>query len=151
VLRSIQNRNLGEIEGTDPIEARDIDAILLWVGAALVVGVDAAARAKEVLCLTRIEAVAGQHVLAPNKSYAAHCGRNRDRTAHPAIGTGAATDGVKAVAQFNIEAHRTAVTLTTARIRVSCHHAPPSITVNRRTLPPARFDGLILDPFRAFL
>jgi hypothetical protein len=126
VLYSIHNRHFGEIEWAHAIEARDIDAILLRIGAPLMVRVDATARAKEMLCLASIEAVTGQHVLASNKAYAADCGRNRNRAAHPTIRTGASTDGVKAVAEFGIESHSAAVTLTTAFVRVLCHHTPMS-------------------------
>jgi hypothetical protein len=85
VLYPIHNRHLSEIEWAHAIKARDIDAILLRVGAPLMVRVDATARAKEMLRLAGIEAVTSQHVLASNKAYAIHCGRNCNRPAHLAI------------------------------------------------------------------
>jgi hypothetical protein len=76
------------------------------------VGVDSADRTKEMLCFTRIESVAGQLVLARNKSKPAHGRWNRDRAAHPAIGTGASADGVKTIAELDSKPHCSTVALT---------------------------------------
>lgn len=109
---AVHDRHLGEVEWADAFETRDIDAVLLRIRAALVMGVDAALRTEEMLGLAGIEPVAGQLVLAPDDMQAAQGRGHRDRAAHSAIGTGASPDGVEAVAELNLELDRATMTLT---------------------------------------
>src|SRR5215469_18266968 len=82
----IDNRHVRKVERTYALQAGDIDAVLVWVRAAAMVGVDAARRAEIVLRRPRIEAIEGQRLFAGLKRDVARIGRYRDRAARPAIG-----------------------------------------------------------------
>ena len=59
---AVVNHHLFEIEGRDALQAGDVDAKLVRVRAALVVGIDAAHRAEMMLGDARVEAVGGELV-----------------------------------------------------------------------------------------
>jgi hypothetical protein len=57
MINAIKHDNVVEIEGTQPGEASNIDAILIGNRSPLVMGVDATFRAKEMLSCTSVEFV----------------------------------------------------------------------------------------------
>jgi hypothetical protein len=57
VARTIVDGYLRKIERTDPLQACDIDTVLLRIRTALVMGVDATTRAKVMSCGVRVELV----------------------------------------------------------------------------------------------
>jgi hypothetical protein len=57
MINAIKHDNVLEIEGTQPGEASNIDAILIGNRSPLMVGVDATLRAKEMLGCTSVELV----------------------------------------------------------------------------------------------
>src|SRR4249920_2490854 len=109
MVHAVDDGHLGEVERADAVEAGDVDAVLVGVRATLVVGVDAATRAEEVLRGAGVELVGGERVRAGEDLDPADRRRYRDRAAHAAIGAGAAPRGAKAVAQPGAEPHRAAV------------------------------------------
>ena len=60
----IQHRHLIKVERAHPLQTGDIHAELVRIGAALVVGVNSATRAKEVLGCSCIEPIACQYIRA---------------------------------------------------------------------------------------
>lgn len=85
VVHAVGDGHFREVERADAFQAGDIDAVLVRIGATLVVGVDAAARAEEVLRGSGVEAVAGQGVLALKDFDAARLRGDDDRAAHAAV------------------------------------------------------------------
>ena len=74
MVDAIVDDNVLEIEGTQPREAGDIDAELIGIRSPLMMGIDAAFRAKEMLCRTRIELVDRQRFGARKNINAAKIG-----------------------------------------------------------------------------
>jgi len=64
VVDAVDHRHILEVERADTLQAGDVDAVLVRIGAAAMVGVDAAFRTEVVLRRAGIEAVACQRVLA---------------------------------------------------------------------------------------
>ena len=120
VPHAIHHRHLGEVEWADAFQTRNVDAVLVRIRTALVMGVDAALRTKEMLGFARIEPVAGQLVLAPDEAQAPQCRGHRDRSAHAAIGAGASPDGVESIAELDVELDCATMTLT-VHVRLPFH------------------------------
>jgi hypothetical protein len=118
VLHAVHHRHLGEIEGADAFQTRNVDTVLMRIRAALVMCVDTALRAKEMLGFAGIETIAGQFVLAPDDAQTVQGGGHGDRATHPAIGAGASPNGVESITELNLELDRAAMTLT-VHIRLS--------------------------------
>jgi hypothetical protein len=108
---AIKNRNIEEVERTYAVEACDIHPIFPLIGSTLVMRVNPATRAEEMLRGTGIESIVCEHVFASQKADPAYLRRNRDGTAHPAIGAGASTDRVESVAECHLEANCAAMAL----------------------------------------
>lgn len=70
VVYAVKNDDFFKVERADALKTCDIDAIFIRVGAAFVMGVDAAFGAKIMLCGHRAELVFGQHILPLEKLYA---------------------------------------------------------------------------------
>jgi hypothetical protein len=83
---------------------------LVRVRAALMMGVNAAKAAKVVLRGLRVELIERQLVLALHKADILQPRRDRNRAAHPAIGTGAAPNAVKSIKQPDLKLHRPTMT-----------------------------------------
>jgi hypothetical protein len=96
---AIHDLNLWKIEGADALDTGDVDAELVGVRAALMMGVDAAGLAEIVFRRAGVELVERQIVFALNELDIRKLRRHRGRTAHPAIGTGAAPDRIELVRQ----------------------------------------------------
>lgn len=111
VVDAVGDGDFGEIEWADAIEAGDVDGVEGLVGAALVVGVDAAAGTEEMLRGAGVEAIAGERVLALEDLDSAHGRHGDDGAAHSAVGAGAAADGVEAIGEGDRETDGAAVAL----------------------------------------
>jgi hypothetical protein len=122
VVHAVGDGHFREVERADAFQAGDIDAVLVRIGATLVVGVDAAARAEEVLGRSGVESIARQGLLAAEKLDAACLRRDDDRAAHAATGAIAAQGGVEAVAERRLEADRTAMALAGSDVGLVCHY-----------------------------
>jgi hypothetical protein len=94
---------------------------LVLIGSALMVSVDPAMRAEEVLRQSGIETVARQGVLTLKNFNPTHLYRDSDRTAHSTIRAGAAANCVEAVTERRLETNRTTVALAGPYIRVIRH------------------------------
>lgn len=57
---TVVDRNLVKIERTDPLKARNIDAVLLRIGTTLVMRIDAAARTEVMLRGVGVELINGK-------------------------------------------------------------------------------------------
>src|SRR5437016_6131944 len=64
VMNAVVHGNFVEIEGTDAVQASDIDAVLPGVRPPLMVGVDAALGAETVFRRHRVELVGGEGILS---------------------------------------------------------------------------------------
>lgn len=100
----------GKVERADPFQAGCIDAVLIRVGASLVVRVDPALRAEIMLCLPGIELIQGEKFAARNDLDVVERRRHRDGAAHPAIRAIAAPCGVEAVAKAHLKSYRSTMT-----------------------------------------
>jgi hypothetical protein len=123
VVHAVGDGHLREVEWADAVQAGDVDAVLVRIGPALVVGVDAAARAEEVLGRAGVESIARQGVLALKNFDATHLRGDDDRAAHAAVGAIAAERGLEAVAERRLEANRAAMALAGHDVRCICHDA----------------------------
>lgn len=110
VIDAVFHLDLGKIKRAYPCKAGDIYAKLVRVRAALMMGVNAAKAAKVVLRGLRVELIERQLVLALHKADILQPRRDRNRAAHPAIGTGAAPNAVKAITQPDLKLHRPTMT-----------------------------------------
>jgi hypothetical protein len=111
VVEAVGDGHCGEVEGADALEAGDIDGVEGLVGAALVVGVDAAAGTEEMLRRPGVEAIAGERVLTLEDGDPPHGRHGHHSAAHPAVGAGATADGVEPVGEGDLEADCAAVAL----------------------------------------
>lgn len=64
MMNAVVYDNVFEIEGTQPREASNIDAILIGIRSPLMVSIDTTSRAKEMLCCTCVELVDRQCLCA---------------------------------------------------------------------------------------
>jgi hypothetical protein len=95
---AVIHRHFGEVEWAHAFEASDVDAVLSRVGAALVMRVDAAFRAKIVLRRHRAELIEREAVGAScHDLEVVPFGRYGDGATHPAIGAGAPAYRVETV------------------------------------------------------
>ena len=84
MMDAVHDRDRLEIEWAEPFEASHVDAILIWVRAALMVGIDAAMGTKIVPRGHAIELIDGELVRALQNVQTGYIRRNSDRAAHPA-------------------------------------------------------------------
>ena len=95
---AVIHRHFGEVEWAHAFEASDVDGVLSRVGAALVMRVDAAFRAKIVLRRHRAELIEREAVGAScHDLEVVPFGRYGDGATHPAIGAGAPAHRVETV------------------------------------------------------
>src|SRR5579862_7010458 len=64
VLRAIKHRHFVKVEWADVFQTRDIDPVLIGVGAALMVSMDATLGAEEMLRGHRVELIRGESILS---------------------------------------------------------------------------------------
>ena len=102
--------NPGNGQRIDALKATHVVAVLLWIGAALVVGVDATARTEIVLGRVRIELVERQVFRALDDVDATQRHRGNHRAFAPANRTIAAPWINDAIRQVKLQFHRTAMT-----------------------------------------
>ena len=121
MIDAIRNRHLGKIERADPVEARDVHAVLALVGSSLMVRVYSAAGTEEVLRNASMEAVTRQSILALQQLDPARFRHDDNGAAHPAIGTVAAPDRIEAVAKRRFETHSAAMAPARPNFRVIRH------------------------------
>src|SRR5262249_54148297 len=120
----------------DTFETGHVDAVLVRIGAALMVRVDPAARAEEVLGGAGVEPVGGECIRARQDLDPADRRRYRHRAAHAAEGAGAATRGVEAVGDLGAKAHGAAVAGAPDLGRIEVHAVSLPFTDGaRRWLP----------------
>src|SRR5262249_11004877 len=74
VVDAVVDDNVLEIERAQPRQASNVHAVLVRIRSSLMVGIDTAFRAKEMLCRTRIELVDGQRFGAAENINAAEIG-----------------------------------------------------------------------------
>src|SRR6516164_9916575 len=139
MIDAVDHRHVGKIKRAHALQARGIDPVLVRVGAAAMVRVDAASRAEVVLRNAGIEPVFAQRLFTGLERNGAGGGRHRHRAAHPAIRAGAAAGGVQTVDQFHSEAHGAAVA---CRFHFRCfiflHHQAPELRLPSNTLRASR-------------
>jgi hypothetical protein len=82
-------------------------------------GVDATARAKEMLRCPRVEAVGRKRILARENLDPARLRHDDRRALHSAIGTGAAANRVEAVAERRLETNGAAMALADVNVRIA--------------------------------
>ena len=85
MVGAIVDDNVLEIEGAQPREAGDIDAELVGIGSPLMMGIDAAFRAKEMLGRACVEFIDRQRLDARQNVNAAEIGGNCNGPAHSAV------------------------------------------------------------------
>src|SRR5256885_2270299 len=107
--QSVMDYDLLEIERRHSLETRHIDAELVGVRAALVVGVDPANTAEMMFGDAGVEAVGRELVFALRDLEGIWRRRNRDGAAHAADRAGAAPRRGEAFGQRRRELHRAAV------------------------------------------
>jgi hypothetical protein len=109
VVYAIQHLDLGKIERTEPIQARDVDAALAWIRAALMVRVYPALRTEIMLCRSGVELIDAERIGTGKDINPIEISRHRHRAAHPTIRTITASRRIQAVRQPYAEAHGLAV------------------------------------------
>ena len=95
---AVHPRHLAQIRRGDAVQNRDIDAVFIGIGAALVVGVDAACFAKPVFGGVGVELLQRQVISAFQDVDPKKRGRYHNRAASAAERAIAAARGVQAVA-----------------------------------------------------
>ncbi|MBR0751805.1 hypothetical protein JQ604_06390 [Bradyrhizobium jicamae] len=123
MIDAIHDRHLCEIERADPGEASHVDREQVRVRSSLMMGVDSAAGAEEMLRRSAMEPVARQRILTLQEPDPAHFRRDDDGAAHPAVGAVAAEDRIETVAERRFETHRAAMALARTNLRVAHHVA----------------------------
>lgn len=111
MVNPIHDRDLQEVERAYALQACDVDTILVGVRTALVMRVDSAARAKEMLRCAGVEPVTCEHILAAADVDAAKRGGYRYGAAHPAKGTVAPAYRIEPVRKKRFELNGTTMTL----------------------------------------
>jgi len=123
VIQAVHDRDLREVEGTYPIQAGDVHTILVLIGSALMMRVDPAFGAEEVLRRSSVETVTCQRVLTLQEPDPTQLCRDRYRAAHPAIGASAAADGIESVSELHFKANRAAMAPASPYVCFACHGA----------------------------
>lgn len=127
---AVINRHLGDIEWVDAIEAPNVEAVLLGVGPSLVMGVDTARRAKEMLRGVRVELIATKVVQTRGNSQSARRHSGDDCPAPSAHRTVAMPGVNESLRKVDIEPHLSAVTRTRVS-SVEFHSRPHPSRSNR--------------------
>jgi hypothetical protein len=117
VVHPVENGHLGKVEWAYPVQAGNVHSILVWIGSALMVRVDPAFGAEEMLRRSGIEAITCQRILAPKELNSTHVRRGRYRAAHPAIGAGTAANGVEPIGKCRFKANSAAMALSGSHVR----------------------------------
>src|SRR5689334_6171945 len=89
MIDAVAHRHLVEIKRAHACEARKIDTILIGIGAALVMRVDAAARTKIMFGRASVELVKREMFLTRMNFYPLKRRGHHNRATHPAEGAGA--------------------------------------------------------------
>lgn len=109
VVGAVQHRDFREIERAQAFQAGGVDAVLLRVRAALVVGIDAAAGAEIMLGAAGVELVAGEGFGPLGDVDILKLGGECHGAAHAAERAVAAPCGTQAIGEFDGKAHSTAM------------------------------------------
>lgn len=117
MLDPIDHGYLGKIKGADAIKAGDVHRRGVGRRTALVVGVNAAKRAEEMLGRAGMETVAGEDIGTLKHPDAPFWHQHDNRAPHPAIGAVAPPDRGEAIGERHFEAHSTAMALALPDLR----------------------------------
>ncbi len=85
MISAVRDRNLGKVERTDTVQAGDVHGETIWVGSALVVRVNAAKGAEEVVRRSSMKAVARKSVGALQDLDPARVRHDDSGATHPTI------------------------------------------------------------------
>ncbi|CAG0907647.1 unnamed protein product, partial [Cyprideis torosa] len=109
MMNAVIDRNVPQRADVDGVDAADVKAILLRVGAPLVVGIVPAVPAEPVLCGVRVELVEHQSLRTADDFQVCKRHRTGDRPAAAAVGTIAAVWIAQTLTQVQINLHALAV------------------------------------------
>ena len=102
--------NIRDCKRVNALQAANVVAVLVWVGAALMMSVDATVATEIVLCDARIELIELQVLCALEDTDAAQSHGSDNRAFAPADGAVAAAWADDAVWQVELQLHRATVT-----------------------------------------
>jgi hypothetical protein len=120
-MYSVNDLHLGEVKRAQPLQAGNVDAILLRIRSPLMMGVDPALRAEIVLGRVRVELIKRQQIFAGQDRDVSKIGRYRNGATHTADRAIATARGIQAVSQTDMKAHRATVACTVDFLDVFVH------------------------------
>src|SRR5215469_4073777 len=105
MVHTVVDRDLLKIERAYPLQARDIDTVLLRIRAALVMRIDAAARTETMPCRVGVELVNGEEFASLSNVDAVQVRRHRNRAAHATVRARTTPRRTQPVSQLYSELH----------------------------------------------